>query len=504
MASNGPLAIFRADGNRDIGGGHIARCRALADALQEKGWRVRFAVNRATLDAFPSICQFGEGVIELPPGDETMDAAHLTNATQTGACDLLVVDHYGLGRAFESACRPWAKRIMAIDDLADRPYDCEVLLDQTLDRTEDDYRALVPPDTVLLLGPNFALLRPEFAFARDGAIAARRGRDCRRVLVSMGAMDPDNITCRVLDGIARSGCDLATDVVLGDGAPNLKAVEEKVQEMGAGIRLHVGGTNMAELMARADIAVGAGGTMSWERCALGLPSLVIVCFDNQREVGERLGAAGAVSLLGDIGTVNGDRIAAELERLMSDRKAVGTMAAKSACIADGRGAARVVDAIDPWPTATADKVRLRPAQDSDCDIMYAWQSHPDTRRHFHNPEVPTLPEHKAWFAACLEDPDCLLNLILCGETPAGVLRLDSAGDVPGAAPAFRVSIVIAPDRRGMGIGRAALASARQLVPEAELIAEVLPGNDASHSLFRGAGYVWAGTDYRAAPLYAAA
>lgn len=344
-ASDRPLAVFRADGNRDIGGGHIARCRALAEALEGKGWRVRFAVNRDTLDAFPRICEFGGGAIELPPGGETEDAAHLAELLKAGGCDLLVVDHYGLGHEFESACRPWAKRIMAIDDLADRPHDCEVLLDQTLGRTEDDYRTLVPPDAVLLLGPNFALLRPEFAIARDGAIAARRGRGCRQVLVSMGAMDPDNITCRVLDGIARSGCNLATDVVLGDGAPNLKAVEEKVQEMGAGTRLPLGGINVAELMANADFAVGAVGTTSWERCCMGLPSLGIVCFRNQQVIGESLAAHGAARLLGDSESVTADDVAIAVRQLATDITTRAELARAAAEICDGRGSDRVMRAI---------------------------------------------------------------------------------------------------------------------------------------------------------------
>ncbi len=261
-----------------------------------------------------------------------------------GGGDLLVVDHYGRDRAFESACRSFASRIMAIEDQPRRRHDCDVLLDPTPGRRVTDYRQLVPEGCRLLLGPSYALLRGQFAQKREKALAARARRErAERLFVSLGMTDPRNLTAAVLQGIAESGTGLAIDLVIGSAAPHLSDLRRLIIALDLDVRLHVDTDDVAALMAEADLAIGAAGSSSFERCCLGLPSLIVVAADNQRDIAATLLASGAVEEVGQAGLSNG--IAEALRRLCTDRKARAAMAEAAAKLCDGRGAYRVAEAL---------------------------------------------------------------------------------------------------------------------------------------------------------------
>src|SRR5262249_18815445 len=157
-----------------IGGGHIARCLALADELAERGHGCVFAVSAETAATMPSLAASGHDIEALSAGTTADLEPSLLAASWPQGCALLVVHHYGRDARFESACCPWAERILVIDDLADRPHDCDLLLDSTLGRAPADYASLCPKTCRMLLGPAYALLRPEFAAARSESLARRR------------------------------------------------------------------------------------------------------------------------------------------------------------------------------------------------------------------------------------------------------------------------------------------------------------------------------------------
>lgn len=404
-------------------------------------------------------------------------------------CDLLAVDHYGLDAAFENGCRPWARRILAIDDLADRPHDCDFLLDPTPGRGEEDYQALVPDGCRRLLGPAYALVRPEFAAARGRLQPRATEGPVRRILVSFGTMDVNNATERVLEAIAWAGIDAVVDVVLGAGAPHLEKVKSHAREMGRRVTVHTGVEDMAALMARADLAIGAAGITSWERCCLGLPSVLVVTADNQRRVAEALEREGAAVSLGWHSAVGPERIAGAVMELDRDSARRARMGAKAAALCDGRGARRVGMEILPNQTARDGRpVRLRPATMADAEVMLRWQCDPRTRRYARNPAPPAAEEHQRWLADRLAESGCLFNLILHGDAPAGVLRLDRVQGSGDGAEAYEVSILVAPEHCRLGIAKGALSLARRLLPGVELQAYVMPDNAASRTLFRKAGY----------------
>ncbi len=486
-------AIFRADASLRIGAGHVMRCLALADSFARNGWQCSFAVAEGTRDTVPQLQRANHRIAVLDAADWD-DSSRLADAI--GApCNLLVIDHYGLAAAYEAPCRAWSETIMVIDDLANRRHDCDVLLDAA-NNNRDRYAGLTPPQCKALLGPSFALLASKFPALREEALQRRGLMPVGRILVAFGSTDLDNFTVPALHAIADMGENAAVDVVLGPAAPHLDAVRNLADAVD--FQLHVETDDIAGLMMRADLAVGAAGVTAWERCCLGLPGIAVVAAANQQDTAACLGAHGAATILTrpDAQESFSHAIAA----LFADPEARAEMARRAAALCDGRGADRVRLAVASQVIASdGAPVTLRPADETDAERMFAWQSDTRTRQFARNPEIPDRESHFRWVAARLGAADCLLNIVEYDGRPAAVVRLDR--DTPNCAsrPGWEISIYVAPDCYGRGIGGAALALARQLVPEAEFVAEVLPDNAASHALFRKAGYEWRDELYWLAP-----
>ncbi|HJN60424.1 MAG TPA: UDP-2,4-diacetamido-2,4,6-trideoxy-beta-L-altropyranose hydrolase [Alphaproteobacteria bacterium] len=474
MNAGAPLAVFRADAGSVIGWGHVMRCAALAQALRGAGWRCAWATAADTAAMTARLAARFDEVVAL--------AADRDEPTQMRArwprgCRLLVIDHYERDAGYASTCRGWADSILAIDDLGGREHDCDLLLDAAPGRTEGDYRGRVPYHALCLLGPAYAMLMPDFAAARHHVLPRRYAGGARRILLGLGATNPRGMLDKVLDAIEQASVRLAPDLVLARNTPDGERLTARVAR--AGGQVHVDVENMAELMAASDIAVGAGGISAWERCSLGLPTLLLVIADNQRANAEALAAAGAAQIVEpETGALVG-----AINALAGDGAALERMSRAASRLADGLGAIRVGQAVAEMPRARdGQAIRLRPASAEDSDIILALQCQPETRRYARNPDIPSPAEHSCWMRGKLDDPGCLMNLILHGETVAGVARLDRRPE------GYEVSIAVDPARFRLGIAGIALALLHQLVPEADLLAHVKSENIASRTLFRRAGY----------------
>lgn len=335
---------FRADASVSLGAGHVMRCLALADELRRQGATTQFICREHPGHLCDLIEAKGHALSRLPaaPADSRSDAEQSTAAV--AAADWLVVDHYGLDAGWESALRARTRRILAIDDLADRRHDCDLLLDQNLQaETHARYPALLPAGCRRLLGPDYALLRPEFRLARERGRAVRRAP--HRLLVSFGGADVGGETLKVLAAIAAfDRADLTIDVVIGAANPHRAQIEKACGAL-ANAHALVDVADMAALMAEADLAIGAGGSSNWERCCLGLPAVLVAIADNQVASSQALAEAGAVAYLG-----TSARVGVETWRdgitacLRGDWLAAA--AARASALADGRGAQRVVDAME--------------------------------------------------------------------------------------------------------------------------------------------------------------
>ncbi len=336
-----PTVLIRCDASPRIGGGHAMRCLTLANSLRENAFKVCFASRRPTYETVVSLCQSGHQLIELREQDD----CHAVLRQKLPHVDWLVIDHYDLDASWTSPLRGWARRVLVIDDLANRQQDCDFLLDQTLGRQPADYTRLVPTGCRMLLGPDFSLLRPQFAAVRGKALAKRaEGGAVRRLLVSLGATDSKNMTSRVIS--AASGLALELDIVLGAGNQYHEAVMESVKRLKIPARIHTDVSDMATLMVQADLAVGAGGTTSWERCCLGLPSVILVLADNQLGIAAALDKAGAAVNLGTVENLSDSNLAEALHTLCSDDRSRTAMSEQAAAICDGGGVGRVLRAIE--------------------------------------------------------------------------------------------------------------------------------------------------------------
>jgi UDP-2,4-diacetamido-2,4,6-trideoxy-beta-L-altropyranose hydrolase len=282
---------MRADASLDIGSGHVIRCLTMADELRRKNATIQFVCRDFQGHLCHIIESRGYKPVLLPEanGSRTNEAVPIhaawlgadwqTDAEETKAvigdkpADWLIVDHYAIDSRWHAHLRDSVSHIMVIDDLADRRLDCDILLDQTFGRNGGDYDLLVPKGCKILAGSQFALLRPEFAMAREQALRRRREfRGVSQILVSMGGVDPTNVTGIVLDVLAlmvwKNGHP-RVEVVLGSSAPHLEGIREKVASHPLPVSLRVDTPDMASLMSVADLAIGAAGTTSWERCCLG-------------------------------------------------------------------------------------------------------------------------------------------------------------------------------------------------------------------------------------------
>lgn len=351
---------IRVDASIEIGTGHVMRCLTLAEGLRRLGATCTFICRSHSGNLLSLIAQQGHNVAALD-GDRGhvteagepkhaawlgvawwRDAEETRKAIGGGHLDWLVVDHYAIDHRWESALRPSCDRVMVIDDLADRVHDCDLLLDQNLGRSDQDYQGLLSPTASLLIGPRHALLRAEFFQWRERSLSRRVNPGVKHVLIALGGVDKDNVTGQVL--IALKACSLPSDlrftVVMGAQAPWLAEVRQLVAEMPCPAALAISVNNMAELMAGSDLAIGAAGSSAWERCALGLPSLLIILAENQRSGSLALAEKKAAVLCS-----SATELSECLMFFLNDKNSLSLlqkMSNSGAALADGDGASRVV------------------------------------------------------------------------------------------------------------------------------------------------------------------
>jgi len=330
--------VFRTDASLQIGSGHVMRCLSLADALSAQGAECQFISRTHSGHLLDLTRQRGYTTHSLDLSKQQalpitgLTFAHAawlgcdwrTDALQTGTIiaslqpDWLVVDHYGIDQHWETVLKPHFKKLMVIDDLADRAHSCDLLLDQNWfgEITPSRYQGLVPSHCQSYLGPAYALLKPEYAqlranvLPRDGAVSG--------VLVFMGGSDPTNQTAKVLTALKHPNfAHLKVDVVLGQNHPDAEGIAA-VAAARPNMTLHQGLPTLAHLMARADVMIGAGGSSTWERMSLGLPSIVISIAANQTATNLALNKAGYIDFLGDMNDVSASTITNAVTRCLAN------------------------------------------------------------------------------------------------------------------------------------------------------------------------------------------
>ena len=507
--------LIRCDASLSIGSGHVMRCRTLARELQRRGAVVTFLCRRQAGDLIVLLEQ-EFAVLDLPElaplaneglagrdlyqawlgcsqAQDAADCVRVINTAGISSPDWFVVDHYGLDVRWETqlmdalAGEEITPKLLVIDDLADRPHRADLLLDQNYfgSVTDQRYKRLVPSHCRQLLGPHYALLGPEYAQLHP--VVPNR-TELRRVLVFFGGVDPDNLTCRTLEALLDPAlAHLTVDVVLGRQSPHRQAVAALVA-LRPSTTLHEPMPSLAGLIARADLAIGAGGATTWERACLKLPSLVVAIAENQVPFSEALHQAGHLQLLGEAATVSAEQIRLELLAWVADPRQKD-----SGCdLTDGMGALRLALAMLGPQTA----IRLRRADPGDEALMLRWANDPQVRSSSFSPDLIARSDHHNWFRQGLADPNRLLLIATAADgCPIGQIRFDRQPLFmqDGSAEA---TVDLSLDRcaRGHGLAADLVRQGLQMMekswgPDIEAVAEVLTTNAASNACFSRAGFV---------------
>ena len=350
---------FRTDANSEIGTGHFMRCVTLADELQKYGYEICFVsrgmpayliqmLNERNIEFYALTESFKTEKFDEVQHSHWLKTSQFEDAMQTISAigtrrfDWLVVDHYSLDHRWENHLRLLAKQIMVIDDLADRHHDCDVLLDQNYHQDlHTRYLGKVPQDCHLLLGPTYALLRKEFKEVRK-CLKSRVG-EVKNVLIYFGGVDLNNLTGTTLRALINLNLHLHVDVVIGQQHPRIHEIEALCKSNN--FVCHVQTNNMAILMATADLAIGAGGASNWERCCLGLPSIVIATAVNQVSISNELNKLGACANLGYFEKIDYFKIEAKISELIYSAIALANMSKIGMAIVDGNGVFHVTQEI---------------------------------------------------------------------------------------------------------------------------------------------------------------
>jgi UDP-2,4-diacetamido-2,4,6-trideoxy-beta-L-altropyranose hydrolase len=495
---------IRTDASTKIGSGHVMRCLTLAEELRDSGAEVRFISRAHPGNLNGLIREKGFQCFELPetPAIETTEqrvqvsrsqyASWLGVSQQQDAketievlggerSDWLIVDHYGLNEEWEKFLRSHASKFMVIDDLADRRHDCDLLLDQNFFiNGEKRYDDLVPPSCTKLLGPKYALLRREFREARKN-LRERTG-EVKRVLVFFGGSDPDNITRLAIEALSNPELlHLHVDVVIGAQNPNREDVEKLIQER-PGITLHIQASNMAQLMSKADLAIGAGGSTTWERLYLGLPSIVIPIAKNQMPSTKDLCDLGVIKSLDKNEEISANCLKEKLTLLLANPDKLLEMSKNGIKIASCDKAKDSVNLI--VGDLNGIKLTHREATLADCKLYWHWANDPEVRRSAFNSEPISWEKHQEWFAARLSDPNSILLIFESQYGPVGHIRLD------GGAAQRTISYSVARQYRGKGIGKKIMSEVIAVSPPfaRRFIAEVKKENLASANIFKKLGF----------------
>jgi UDP-2,4-diacetamido-2,4,6-trideoxy-beta-L-altropyranose hydrolase len=352
--------FIRVDSGIEIGIGHVMRCFALAEVIKDMDFQVRFISKELKGNICDFIVENGYAVYRIPDNDKNKKQNQFlknnseknieNDAFQTmeiitknnNKPAWLLVDHYDLDIHWESIIRKHVEKIIVVDDLANRKHDCDLLLDQNLyDQIDSRYTSLVPKNCKKLLGPKYALLRPEFYELRKTLIKPRKS--LRNILISFGGSDPSNETTKALQAIKILNMkDLNVDVVIWNINPHKEKIKQICTTM-PNTKFYSNVDNIGELMSKADLAIGAGGTTTWERCCLGLPSIVSTVSRNQNELTKTIAKKNCVVNLGNCEGLTPVDYSNAIKN-MND-KIICNMSSDCMKIVDGNGCYRVAEII---------------------------------------------------------------------------------------------------------------------------------------------------------------
>ncbi len=480
--------LFRVDANSEIGCGHLMRCLALAQACPGKQLKTVFVLSSSSSKGITenrSLDELDIRFISSEPGSlqdsrETVQLAVQNNASW------IVIDGYHFDETYHQKVKESGIRTLCMDDCGRLAYyHADIILNQNFHAEEGEYQNR-SPYTQLLLGSRYVLLRNEFL---DLPGRTRNIPDqARRILITMGGSDPQNITLRVVKWISELCLpDLIADVVLGPSNLHFPEIRNYLNQQSGLFRIHRNVNNISGLMANADLAISSAGTTSWEMAFMGVPSLLIVIAENQRPIAEKLNSLGAAISLGWHGEITSGKVQRKFLELIGSPEQRKKMMQIGQGIVDGKGRERVVEEI------TKSRIELRPADESDCRMIYNWANDEIVREASFSTETISWDNHVEWFQTKLKDSGCEIYIAHNEDgIQLGQVRFEM--DHNDAI----ISISLDPACRNKGYGRQIIAMGTRKIMERRNVeqvrAMVKKSNIASLRAFKNASFEKEGVD----------
>jgi len=443
--------LVRTDASVEIGSGHVMRCLALAQAWQSEGRKVAFLMADTAPALEARINAEGFSVIHHPyPDGSAADSEHTIAITQTLGTNKVVVDGYHFGADYQQQLKVAGLKVLFIDDNGHADY---YAADWVLNQNIYAHEGLYPhrePYTKLLLGTRFALLRKEFwpwrGWQRQIAPVARK------ILVTLGGSDPDNVTLQVMQALQQVTVpNLEVMVVVGGSNPYFEGLQALATSSAVKFDLRRNVDNMPELMAWADMAIAGSGSTCWELAFMGLPSLVIPLAINQEKVAQALSNSEIAKSLLAPARLSLLHVTAEIEEFLLDKKLRANLSQTSNQIVDGNGVHKVAMMLG------SSQIRLRTVQLEDCHLFWRWANDPIVRSASFSPQSIPYEQHEQWFLNKLKSSSCCFYIAFNHhDQPIGQIRFDFLKN--GIPEEVEVSISIDAQHRSKGFGRLLIQS----------------------------------------------
>jgi len=495
-------AFFRVDASLEMGTGHVMRCLTLAQMLRDNGIDNEFICRKLEGNLILKIRKKGFKVHELDSIHENnnkdeLEHSHWLKTTQQidaqdcikiiGRKDIdwLIVDHYALDACWELALKPYTKKIMVIDDLADRAHDCNILLDQNLGRTCHNYEALVPQKCRLLLGTKYALLRPEFSYYREHSLQRREKYDLKNILINLGGVDLENNTAIILDHIKKSSLpnNININIVMGAHSPHIESVRNISSQLSQQVNIYIDTKNFAELMTAADLAIGASGSTTWERCCLGLPTVQIGVARNQDFIGEALAKISAIKLVYKL-----EEMIPILEDSLNWAEEAACQASK---ICDGKGALRTFNHLRSNEFFCKNEIEFHNYIDLDLDdraTVLEMRNHEDIRKWMYNPNIISEKEHGSFMDSLEEDPRRSYFLVKQYQQIIGAVNFSHTPNSESVDLGIFSNPLVNIKGKGMLLESAASEYAFNVLRAKKIKLEVLESNSRAISFYQRQGF----------------
>ena len=485
------VLLVRADASLAIGTGHVTRCLALAQAWQDAGGHAVFVMADATPAIEERLRSEGFEVVRIAVSvGGAADAEQTADRASERSASWVVVDGYDFGSEYQTNLKSRGLKVLFIDDNGHSGhYSADIVLNQNPHAKESFYSSR-HATTRLLLGPRFAMLRREFKVLRGWT--REIPTVARRILVTMGGSDPDNITERVVQAILAQP-DLRAIVVVGGSNPHLPQLQKLVAGAQQNVELVENAANMPDLMMATDVAISGAGTTALEACFLGLPSLLIVIADNQRPVAEDLNRRGAAINLGDGADIQSSSLSSSLIHLVNSPDARQAMSQRGRELVDGRGTERVLRALN------RSDLSIRRAVATDCKVLWELANDPEVRESAFSPAPIPWEDHKVWFESKMKTSRCYILIGELESAVAGQVRVDEQADqVADQGRQGEIDVTVAREFRGKGVGSQLIDLAVDEIFASTGISSVhayiLPKNIASQRAFENAGFHKTGED----------